>query len=70
VTSPHVTTAAFRAAGRFPIFRKAAWDLRMGYGPAVWIIRSVRMAFRETRRIIRDWQNAARIAFRPGRMAR
>jgi hypothetical protein len=42
----------------------------MGSGPAVWIIRSVRMAFRGTRRIIRDWQNAARIAFRPGQMAR
>ena len=70
MTSPHVATTAFRAAGRFPIFRKAAWDLRMGSGPAVWIIRSARMAFLGTRRIIQDQRNAARIAFRPGRMAR
>jgi hypothetical protein len=70
VTSLQVTTTAFRATGCLPVYRRAARDLRMASGPSSRIIGSVRMAFRGTRRIIQNRQNAARIAFGAGRMAR
>jgi hypothetical protein len=54
VTSPQLTTAAFRAGERLPAARNT--------------IRNTRIAFREAWQISQEDRNAERIAFRPGRM--
>jgi hypothetical protein len=68
VTSPQLTTAAFRAGERLPAARNTIRNTRMVSGPEGRIIRSARIAFREAWQISQEDRNAERIAFRPGRM--